>query len=127
MLASPSQEFQLLRFSQAMCPAKVSKSLIAAPADRGETPQQAWHFATAVWLQRVRLDESYGAMPLAWLWLGKVNVAQATCTIAGSPNAHVAPPAAEPEGTRRSSLPIDPDYNVLVKIGTRQTVGCARR
>jgi hypothetical protein len=86
MVAASNQKLQLRRFSQAMCPAKVSKNLIAWPDERGESPQQTWHFATAGWLQRVSLDESYGEMTLARLWLGKVNVAQQSAHDCRVPN-----------------------------------------
>jgi hypothetical protein len=83
----PIRRLSLGQFSQAMCPAKISKTLIAKLHDRGESPQQTWRFATAGWLQRVNLDESYWAMALArqWLWArdSEGRAKSKLCTIAG--------------------------------------------
>ena len=77
--------------------------------------------------QRVNIDESCLAAPLAWLWLVALKGER------GAQCAHdcgVRPRSAFAEtfpwrgagAIWWSSSPIDPEYNALVKIGTRQTL-----
>jgi two-component system, NtrC family, sensor kinase len=114
-----------------MCPTKVSKSLIAKPmtvvklhSECGVSPQPVGSYQSALTNPR---GDGFGT-PMALVRDSEGRANSKVCTIAGFPNRLRRSAWADKfawcgaGGTRWSCSPIDPDYNALVKIGTRQTL-----
>src|SRR5271155_4672383 len=88
MVVSSNQKLQSARFSQAMCPAKNLDKAYAEAGLPWRNSTGAGAFRHSRLAQRVNIDESCWAAPVAWLWLMAVKVARgAACARLLGPSA----------------------------------------